>query len=112
VGYDCDPDAVERMLAEVLTQAVGKVAGMLPEPAPSVAFDPGFGDMGVGFTAAFQVADFAAQGAVRNELRKRVLSRFRAEGIALPYPTHTVYLHGIRAGRTEGGPGVAGTKDL
>ena len=93
VGYECDADAVERVLAEVLTQAVGQIPGMLAEPAPSVAFDPGFGDVGMGFTANFYVADFASQGTVRNELRKRVLRRFRAEGIGIPYPSRTVYLH-------------------
>jgi small-conductance mechanosensitive channel len=93
VGYECDPDTVERVLAEVLTQAAGEVPGMLAEPAPGVAFDPGFGDVGMGFTASFHVADFASQFPVRNELRKRVLRRFRAEGIGIPYPSRTVYLH-------------------
>src|ERR1017187_9695839 len=92
VGYECDPDAVERVLAEVLTQAAGEVAGMLKDPAPSVAFDPGFGDVGIGFTANFQVAEFTNQFSVRNELRKRVLRRFRAEGIGIPYPSRTVHL--------------------
>src|ERR1035438_9964452 len=101
VGYECDPDAVERMLAEVLAQAAGEVPGMLKDPAPLVAFDPGFGDAGMGFTANFQVADFASQSPVRNELRKRVLRRFRAEGIGIPYPSRTVYLHG------SGKPGTA-----
>ena len=92
VGYECDPDAVERMLAEVLAQAAGEVPGMLKDPAPSVAFDPGFGDAGLGFTVNFQVADFASQSPARNELRKRVLRRFRAEGIGIPYPSRTVHL--------------------
>jgi small-conductance mechanosensitive channel len=94
VGYEYDPDAVERMLAEVLTQAAGEVPGMLAEPAPAVAFDPGFGEVGMGFTASFHVADFASQFPVRNELRRRVLRRFRAEGIGIPYPSRTVYLRG------------------
>ena len=96
VGYECDPDAVERILAEVLTQAAGEVAGMLKNPAPSVAFDPGFGDVGMGFTANFHVAEFTNQFSVRNELRKRVLRRFREAGIGIPYPSRTVYLRGER----------------
>jgi small-conductance mechanosensitive channel len=93
VGYECDPDAVERVMAEVLAQAATEVPGMLRDPAPSVAFDPGFGDAGMGFTANFHVAEFTNQFSVRNDLRKRVLRRFRAEGIAIPYPSRTVYLH-------------------
>src|ERR1017187_8844252 len=92
VANECHPDAVERVLAEVLTQAAGEVAGMLKDPAPSVAFAPGFGEVGIGFTANFHVADFASQFPVRNELRKRVLRRFRAAGIGIPYPSRTVHL--------------------
>ena len=46
VGYDCDTDAAEKVLAEVLQQAAGEIPGMLQDPAPSVAFDPGFGEYG------------------------------------------------------------------
>ena len=48
VGYDCDPDAVEQVLAEVLQRRRAEIPGMLEDPAPSVAFDPGFGDGGYG----------------------------------------------------------------
>ncbi|MGD0774582.1 MAG: mechanosensitive ion channel family protein [Candidatus Solibacter sp.] len=112
VDYECDPDAVEKALAEVLAQAAGEVPGMLADPAPAVAFDPGFGETGMGFTASFQVADFASQFPVRNELKKRVLRRLRAEGMGIPYPSRTVYLRGSRGGRTEGGAEIPGTKDL
>jgi small-conductance mechanosensitive channel len=115
-GYESDPDAVERALAEVLTQAVGEVPGLLAEPAPGVAFDPGFGEVGIGFTVNFHVADFASQFPVRNELRKRVLRRFRADGVAVPYPSRMVYLRGPGAadGRQGGGeaPEVPGGERL
>jgi small-conductance mechanosensitive channel len=65
---------------------------MAPEPAPSVSFDPGFGDSALGFTLGFQVAEFANQFGVKTELRKRILRRFREEGIVIPYPVRTVYL--------------------
>ncbi|MEO8372701.1 MAG: mechanosensitive ion channel family protein [Candidatus Solibacter sp.] len=94
VGYDCDPDQVERVLLEVLRQGAGEIPGMLAEPEPSVAFEPGFADAGMGFTVNFQVGEFANVGPVRNELRRRVLRRFREDGIGIPYPTRTVYLRG------------------
>ena len=103
VGYECDPDAVEEALAEVLKQAAGEVPGMLEEPAPSVAFDPGFAEAGMVFTANFCVAEFATQFSVRNELRRRVLRRFRADGIGIPYPTRTVYLRGSGRKRADKG---------
>jgi small-conductance mechanosensitive channel len=109
VGNECDPDAVERVLAEVLTQAAGEIPGMLKDPAPSVAFDPGFGEVGMGFTASYHVAEFASQFPVRNELRKRVLRRFRAEGIGIPYPSRTVFLHGQGPSQSAE---ISDTKDL
>ncbi len=114
VGYECDPDAVEKVLAEVLATAAGEVAGMLREPAPSVAFDPGFGEAGMGFTANFYVAEFAGQFTVRNELRKRVFRRFREEGIGIPYPARTVYLRGSgrKRARPEGVGEVSDGKEL
>jgi small-conductance mechanosensitive channel len=93
VGYDCDPDAVERLLADVVKHALGEVPGMLDDPEPAVAFDPGFGESGMAFTITFHVTEFAKQGPVRNELRRRVLRRLRADGIGIPYPARTVYLH-------------------
>ena len=92
VGYECDPDAVEQVLAEVLTQAAGEVPGMLEGAGAVGGFRPRIWGGGMGFTANFHVAEFANQFPVRNELRKRVLRRFRAEGIGIPYPSRTVYL--------------------
>jgi small-conductance mechanosensitive channel len=102
VGYDCDIDQVERVIGELLSQAVKNVPGMLAEPAPGVAFDPGFGENGIGLTVNYQVAEFANQFGVRNELRRRIYFRFRQEGIAIPYPSRMVYLRGAgRRAHTE-----------
>jgi small-conductance mechanosensitive channel len=102
VSYDCDPDHVERVLMEIASGAAAEVPGLLAEPAPSVVFDPGFGDSALGFTLSFQVDEFANQFGVRHELRKRILRRFREEGISIPFPSRDVYLH-----REEGGRGPA-----
>jgi small-conductance mechanosensitive channel len=94
VGYEQDADAVEKMLLEVLEKAVGEIPGLLADPAPSVGFEPGFGESGYGFTLNFQVVEFAEQTRVRNELRRRVMRRLREEGIAVPYAARTLYLRG------------------
>lgn len=93
VSYDSDPDRVERVLLEIATAGAREIPGMLAEPAPSVAFDPGCGEFSLGFTVNYQVAEFVNQFSVRNELRKRIFLRFREEGIEMPFPTRTVYLH-------------------
>jgi small-conductance mechanosensitive channel len=91
VSYDSDIDLVERVLAEIGTQAVKDIPGMVAEPAPQVTLDPGFGDWSLNFQLSFQIAEFSNQWSVRNELRKRILRRFRAEKIDIPFPTRTVY---------------------
>ena len=101
VGYDCDPEHIEKLLLEVALQGAHEIAGMLADPPPSVAFDPGFGESGLVFTVSFQAEEFTVQFPVRNALRKRVLRRLRDEGITIPYPTRTVRLQS----RKEGGNG-------
>jgi small-conductance mechanosensitive channel len=71
------------------------------------------------FTLTFHVTEFAKQGPVRNELRKRVLRRLRADGIGVPYPARTLYLHGSGRKRPQPSSGdsvdateVPGSKDI
>jgi small-conductance mechanosensitive channel len=104
VSYDADPDQVESLLLDIARRALNEVPGMVPEPVPSVSFDPGFGDSSLGFTLGFQVAEFANQFGVRAELRKRILKRFREEGIVIPYPIRTVYLEQIPPPKATGNP--------
>ncbi len=96
VGYDADPEHVERVLLEIAMDGTREIPGMLADPPPAVTFDPGFGEFSLGFTLGFQVAEFANQFSVLHQLRKRILRRFREEGIEIPFPARTVY---VRSGR-------------
>jgi len=100
-SYECDADRVERVLLEVALKGAREIPGMLAEPAPAVAFDPGFGDSALTFTVSFSVTEFANQFPVRNELRKRILRRFREEKIGMPFPTREVYVHTAEAAATD-----------
>jgi small-conductance mechanosensitive channel len=101
VSYASDVDRVEQVLLEIARQAAGQVPGLLAEPAPSVTFDPGFGDWSLNLTLNYQIAEFSNQWSVKHELRKRIFRRFREEGIDMPFPTRTVYLEQA-ADRTDG----------
>ena len=90
VGYDSDPDHVERVLVDEARRAAGEVAGLLAEPKPTAQLIPGFGDYSLNFTLVCHVTSFVDQFAVQHELRKRILRRFRAEGIEIPYPVQVV----------------------
>jgi small-conductance mechanosensitive channel len=87
VSYATDVDRLERLLLEEATAAVGQVPGLLGDPPPSVRFIPGFGDYSLDFTLNCHVASFVDQFGVQHELRKRILRRFRAENIEIPFPT-------------------------
>jgi len=92
VSYRSDPDHVEKVLLEEARAAAVSVPSLLSDPPPSVQLIPGFGDSALNFTLSCQVTEFAEQYRVQHELRKRILKRFRAERIEMPYPTRTVYL--------------------
>ena len=94
VGYECDPDAVEQVLGEVLAAGrAGDSGNAGGSGAVGGVRSRIWGRRVWGSRANFQVAEFASQGPVRNELRKRVLRRFRADGIGIPYPL----AHGLSA---------------
>jgi small-conductance mechanosensitive channel len=98
VRYGSDLDHVESVLLEIAQKGAAEIEGMLADPPPSVAFDPGPGDWSVGFTVSFQVAEFSNQFGVRNELRRRIIRRFHDEGIEIPLPAREVYLRQQAAG--------------
>lgn len=91
VSYDTDPDHVERVLVDEATKGAREIPGLLADPAPMVRFIPGFGDFSLNFTLICQVREFTDQFLAQHELRKRILKRFRKEGIEIPFPSRTVY---------------------
>jgi small-conductance mechanosensitive channel len=101
VCYDSDPEHIERILLDVAQNSAGEISGMLADPAPSVTFDPGFGEFALYFTVGFQVAEFAQQYGVRHQLRKRIFRRFHEEGVRMPFPTRTVYVHTPESGPAD-----------
>ncbi|HVB33033.1 MAG TPA: mechanosensitive ion channel family protein [Patescibacteria group bacterium] len=91
VGYSSDPDQVERVLLEETRQTAAEIQGLLLEPAPLVRFMPGFGDSSLNFTLICRVSNYVDQYLVQHELRKRILVRFRREGIQIPFPQRDVH---------------------
>jgi small-conductance mechanosensitive channel len=94
VAYGSDPDVVERVLVDEARRAAGEVPGLLADPPPQARLIPGFGPHSLDFSLSCQVASFADQYLVQHELRKRILRRFQAEGIAFPDPVRTIELRG------------------
>lgn len=97
VGYESDPDQVERVLVEEATQAADHVEGLLKDPAPFVRFIPGFGDSSLDFTLICRVSSFVDQYLAQHDIRKRILARFRQEGISIPFPQRDVHVYPAQA---------------
>jgi len=88
------------LLEEEARAGVGSIPGLLADPPPKASLHPGFGPYSLDFTlrATVQGVDYSADA--EDLLRRRILKRFRAEGVAMPLPMSTV-----RVERPEsGGP--------
>ena len=92
VSYSSDPEEVERVLVEEAKKGAGEITGLLADPEPFARLIPGFGQSSLDFTLTCQVREFGDQNLVQHELRKRILKRFRAEGIDIPLPQRIVYM--------------------
>ena len=68
------------------------VPGLLGDPAPFVRFMPGFGDSSLNFTLFCRIATYVDQYLAQHELRKRILARFRQEGVEIPFPQRDVHI--------------------
>jgi small-conductance mechanosensitive channel len=86
VGYDADPDQVQRILCGAATETDRVIAD--PEPAVRLAR---FGPDGLEFTVQFWIADPQnGQGNVKSDVNLRILKGLRAAGIEIPYPQRVV----------------------
>lgn len=92
VSYASDPEKIEKILIEEVRKATEEIPGLLTEPGPAVRFIPGFGENSLDFTLICHIKDVTDQLNVQNDLRKRILKRFRQEGIEIPLPQRVVWL--------------------
>jgi small-conductance mechanosensitive channel len=92
ISYEADIENVEQILMEEIQKAAAEITGLLSDPAPSVRLIPGFGENALNLSLNCVVNEFTNQYSVQHELRKRILKRFKQEGIEIPYPQRVVYL--------------------
>jgi small-conductance mechanosensitive channel len=86
VSYASDIDAVERVVLEEARKGMGDIEGLMEKPAPVLRLNPGFGEFGLEMTLVVHVTRYELQFAVTDLLRRRLLKRFRREGIEIPFP--------------------------
>ncbi len=92
VSYDADPDFIERILIEEISRAKEEIQGLERDFEPVVRFNPGFGESSLDFTVICQIKHINLQVPILHELRKRILSRFKKEGVEIPFPHRVLYV--------------------
>jgi small-conductance mechanosensitive channel len=103
VAYDSDLERVEQTALEIAREVMRSVPGGVPGFEPSVRFNA-FADFSIRVSVGIRVRDFASSQLVRHEVMKRLVARFRADGIVIPFPVRTLdipqdVLTGLRDGR-------------
>jgi small-conductance mechanosensitive channel len=100
VGYDSDPDRVR----EILLACADEHPRVLKMPAPRVLL-LAFGDSALEFELRAYVDNVEVGLGTRSDLHLAILRRFRAAGIAIPYPQREVRLLRDPPGSDEGPEG-------
>lgn len=105
-GFETEPARVIALLIEEAEEVQRTHKGMLGSFVPFAQLSS-IGDDALHYNLSFRATEYVQQFSAQNEIRLRVLLRFRKEGIRIPYPTH----HSIQepmespAARIPGAPG-------
>lgn len=92
VGYDSDINTVKKTLLDIAASNTD----VLADPAPSVAFN-NLGDSSLEFQLNCFTGNVFNRTAISNDLREKIVNRFRELNIIIPYPQQTVYLETAEA---------------
>jgi len=90
VAYGSDVPLVMRILKEV---AKGNLS-VLSNPPSSVLF-MGFGDSSLNFELRVWIRDFLDRFRIQSELNQTIDSRFRSEGVEIPFPQRDLHVRSV-----------------
>jgi len=91
VSYDSDLEKVEKVTIEVAEEIMKIVPGGVPEFSPLVRYHT-LGDSSIDFNVILRVRNYTDQFPVKHAFIKKLISRYREEGINIPFPVRTVYM--------------------
>ena len=90
VGFESDLDAVEQVTIDCGREVMRDVQGGIPEFEPLVRFNA-FGESSIRFIVILRCREFADQYRIKHEFVKRLMRRYRAAGIKIPYPVRVIH---------------------
>lgn len=99
VSYNSDLEQVERVTVEVARNVMMQVDNYQPmynedgidkNPLSPVVRYSAFGDSSIDFSAILHASNFSNQFLMKHEFIKQITTRYREEGIDIPFPIRTV----------------------
>ncbi len=91
VSYDSDLEKVEQVTIDVARGLLKEVQGGVNSFEPFIRYHT-FADFSINFTVILRCQEYVDQYLVKHEFVKRLHSRFRDEGIEIPFPIQTLHL--------------------
>lgn len=85
IAYGSDVETVKKFMVAI----AGEVPEILADPQPEAYF-VSFGESALNMALFFWAADYTRVYALTDQLNILILSRFKENGIVIPYPTRTV----------------------
>lgn len=89
VDYASDLEKVERVTVEVARDVMRQVSGGVGEFEPVIRYHT-LGSYSIQFTVVLMAKTFVDQYLIKHEFIKRLVERYRREGITIPFPVQTV----------------------
>lgn len=96
VGYESDIAQVRKALLEIAASN----KNVLPNPASAVSIN-NLGDSSLEFQLVCFTANVFNRGAIGDDLREKIITRFRELNINIPFPQRTVYLENPEAAKNS-----------
>lgn len=96
VGYESDIAQVRKALLEIAASN----KNVLPNPAPAVSIN-NLGDSSLEFQLVCFTANVFNRGAIGDDLREKIITRFRELNINIPFLQRTVYLENPEAAKNS-----------
>jgi len=90
VAYGSDLAKVEQVTIEIAREVMQRVEGGVPDHEPFIRFHT-FSESSIDFTVILRGQQFTDQYLIKHEFMKRIVKRYREEGIEIPFPQRVVY---------------------
>lgn len=97
VHYNSDLKKVEKITCDVAKEVMKEVSGGVPEFEPFIRYHT-FADFSINFTVILRAKEFVDQYLIKHELIKKLHSRYKKEGIVIPYPIRAINYEQEKAG--------------